>query len=620
MGKLSLYKRLGIPDAFSVALALGTLGVALAPWISGVDFGVLMVPRFPSEMISTLRWFGPILFFIAMAAFYPFGGNGVEDSQDLRSLPKIGLDEYKQAHIDRYEQLISGRNLIDVKLKNSTGDVQPARDALQQWIDRPGNNNLLLLGEPGSGKTFLLRGLASELANNSEFLPVFLTMGQLKDLEPNSADELLRLCDPPLMTGIVENKIVVFVDGVDELVKPDSPGREYLRSLRAVSRNLPKDAKIILSARTQAYQHLGTTLKTTFLFSKAQTDSTDEAINFALEGSTEAGPEKMELLDVPIEEGLSYLEHLTRMPLDSQNSAKQVLEDFPCTPVILRMLEKALPSISKGGGKVTLDKLYRAALRAWIFRELRDKKATESLWERLTTQRKSVTQLFSPPHEAGFLEAAGLVMRGRQGMLIWSHLSIAEYFEAHRLCNEICEFDATWLSRHNLIYSYNINRFLVPMLQAKLRSSTTPQSNRVILKNEYKQFILATNWRQGTGYGYHGVFTGVDGTEYSQRESGLMLESDAFPDDQGGQEPVTGLSWYDAAAFCLWSGMGLPNSTDKAELEEREGTWFWCGDWFNEREAHVAVVSVKGRVSRTSGINPDVRNSALGLVTTTSIS
>lgn len=134
----------------------------------------------------------------------------------------------------------------------------------------------------------------------------------------------------------------------------------------------------------------------------------------------------------------------------------------------------------------------------------------------------------------------------------------------------------------------------------------------------YNAFLQASGWRRASGYGRHPSYAARDGTGFISGIDDLEPELDIEPMMESLELPVCGLSWYDAIAYCLWSGESLPEAQD---LQGHPGfkpeLWYWCRDWNDERKAHVAVATPGSdtRPFRCGGVNPDFRHSRIGLVT-----
>jgi len=75
---------LRIPPEFGLILLTLSLILFLSPYFSGVDFGVIKIPKLNSKTKKRLKIIGPILFVSAVSLFVPFWPQ--PDTQDLSQL------------------------------------------------------------------------------------------------------------------------------------------------------------------------------------------------------------------------------------------------------------------------------------------------------------------------------------------------------------------------------------------------------------------------------------------------------------------------------------------------------------------------------------------------------
>src|SRR5262249_55862491 len=80
MSRISVYKRIGIPEGLAVPLTLVALILLVAPYVGELDFGIFKIPDLGDQADTVLRWFGPILTLLAIAFFLPL-------------IPKLGEQE-----------------------------------------------------------------------------------------------------------------------------------------------------------------------------------------------------------------------------------------------------------------------------------------------------------------------------------------------------------------------------------------------------------------------------------------------------------------------------------------------------------------------------------------------
>ncbi|SDW57761.1 WD40 repeat [Amycolatopsis xylanica] len=147
-------------------------------------------------------------------------------------------------------------------LGQEPGEVTAAKQILS-WLDTDGPRFVLVLGDFGTGKTFLVRVLAQVLAKHDDLVPVLVTM---RDLEKGrTLDELLgqhlarHRPDDSFHANsfrylLREGRIVLLFDGFDELAQRPTYDRvkQHFDTLRQAADG---SAKIVVTSR---HQHFAT--------------------------------------------------------------------------------------------------------------------------------------------------------------------------------------------------------------------------------------------------------------------------------------------------------------------------------------------------------------------------
>jgi len=537
---------------------------------------------------------------------------------------------YRKAHIVRYSSLMEGRRVINVEAISRLGMTTDANLELDAWTEAGSSNRIMVLGDPGSGKTILLRQLCSKLSAAGQFLPVFVNAGQLRNLAPNTREELLRFADPPVPGSDIldRNDVVVIIDGMDELVGPTSHEKiKYPDTISAIAKLIPDNCKLIVSCRSTTFESTSDIVRAALsgTSKSAQTlaDSTDEAILGILGNKNIGNLAQITLAEMTKSQAHAYLADTVGERLARSHAGEYVLEHLPRVPVILRFLQLALPQLQGSAGAIDLDELYAVALQAWMRREPAFKNENiEDVWK--TLQGISAFAGHTRLSELSCIDKlvhAGLVTSLPSGRYVWSHFSVDEFFFSIALFDQISSCNADMLARLDLIGWYNINRFLVPMCRRKMQESPRglrPAPARLVTAGEYSKFLDATGWRARSRYGMHPSYIADDGTGFVSGVSGIAPERGAKPDLARDAKPVSGLSWYDAIAYCLWAGKSMPNSKQcqlNTSCETR--LWYWCIDWYDEQKAHIAITTdtTGGVAGRQGGANPDFRHSRIGLAT-----
>jgi hypothetical protein len=534
------------------------------------------------------------------------------------------IDEYRAAHISKYYSLVRSRKPIRVMGVCQLGQLVDAKAELDSWLRAARSSRFIVLGDPGSGKTYLLRHLCSTLCEGREYVPIFINAGQLRNLRPTSREHLLSLADPPVPNaGMLDfPNVVMVIDGLDELIGPAcSEQVGYVETLAAIDQIIPKESRVILSCRSMTFEATSSTVTESLGAtngSKALVDTTDEAIRIALGRKIGRRLDHIELTELTKAQARTYLSGAVGEEAACTYAAEHVLDNLPRVPMILRCLELALPELSSSKGEIDLEQLYSIAIKAWIIRDPsfagRDIK---SIWEALCTTQSLGSVPNSDRALLSMLIHSGLVVQTPSGWHTWAHYSVGEFFLACALFEEIRKFNAATLAKLNLIGSYNINRFLVPMCRRQFLPSCTARRARPVSASQYGAFLRATGWRRTSGYGKHPSYTAQDGTGFISGINDLEPERDVQPPAELVDLPVCGLSWYDAFAYCFWSGESLPDTKHLHTYSPLlPGFWYWCMDWNDERKAHVAVAKSRqdSETLHCGGVNPDFRHSRIGLI------
>lgn len=336
-------------------------------------------------------------------------------NQAIRSAPTdktnsdvldAALIKYRTETKSRFSSLPWTHNSFKIAATRPSKERVDARAYIKDWVQAPGPRCLVLVGEFGSGKTGLLRWLASEIASEqSSHCPFFISLADVRRQVPRSVADLAALADPKLpesVSGFAIEKFVpiVLLDGLDEVVDPQDRNLSQHRPvLQGLGRIIPPDARLIITCRTLFYESVAADVAA--LQGGREVDRTEAAISAALEGGFDK-PEVLALCDVAIEEGERYLSTGTAGNVWPTARGQLDLSEFMRSPFTLRMLERALPSLLAQSGLVDLDKLYDVAIKAML---LKDKKARPTVSKRhlLNTNalRNKTNSRTVPPYRLG---------------------------------------------------------------------------------------------------------------------------------------------------------------------------------------------------------------------------
>ncbi|MGH4018197.1 MAG: NACHT domain-containing protein, partial [Pseudonocardiaceae bacterium] len=145
------------------------------------------------------------------------------------------------------------------ELGESTARPTTAAEQIMTWLKTDGPRFVLVLGDFGTGKTFLLRALAEQLAQDgSELVPVLVTMRELT--KGRTLDQLLAQhmsWEDSYHRGsfrylLRQGKIALLFDGFDELAQRTDYARvvDHFNTLRETAGGA---AKVIVTSRHQYF-------------------------------------------------------------------------------------------------------------------------------------------------------------------------------------------------------------------------------------------------------------------------------------------------------------------------------------------------------------------------------
>jgi len=486
----------------------------------------------------------------------------------------------------------------------------------------------LLVGEPGSGKTWAFRQLAATLAD--ELLQGDTLTPQPIYIPLHTLDRGTDITDiwnaVPEAQGALQKfrdgtNTVLLLDGIDEMTL-HSPAIA-VRAITAIVKSAPSNAGIAISSRPQLASEI-------------------------LQRSEELGRDLVACRILQSDTNVID-DYFRAAGLEMPANIGAVLDIRQ--PALLRMLHQEILSVWTSGS-ITIMGLYQAFVSASIqSAQKRDRRVDEVpstvLWSFLT---KLAAKMF--PHVTvnindvqiddewdskrldiiNALVAAGLLVLDSRERISFVHASFFEFFFAKLIFEEFLFWNAKHLARTDLIYSYNVNRFLVPMLlnapgrelseraqdtrQLLQQSSVSIGSSflsKPILKTQFVEFLDDTGWRRHTGFGQWVMFTDSAG-KHRASDGTILPEREHISTDKRASTidtVATSLSWYDAFQFARWVGGSLPDDIPPGPLPETASPELeWTSTWFSESDGLIIVRDSNERKSH--GVNPDVRSSKIG--------
>jgi hypothetical protein len=181
----SLLDLLGLPDVFGETLLVLSLILALAPYFSGFDFGVIKIPQFSDQWRRRLKWIGPLAIVFMVALHVPFYDANHQPLSQPES-PTEKIDTLQTQKSDSVDQKKPPANKSDSL--QSSQPKPPHQKTIADTIENTGQNMVeaeivekVISGVPKRTESFstvieqgenTLVGLVTVKARIANFIPV----------------------------------------------------------------------------------------------------------------------------------------------------------------------------------------------------------------------------------------------------------------------------------------------------------------------------------------------------------------------------------------------------------------------------------------------------------------
>ncbi|WP_405814339.1 SUMF1/EgtB/PvdO family nonheme iron enzyme [Streptomyces sp. NBC_01390] len=513
-----------------------------------------------------------------------------------------------------------------------------AREALRAWLastQRLGT----IVGGVGYGKSMLAVWLAHELAQEPNLpVPVRVSArrvlddaGQNRSTGSDTDMSLLCFADPPLPQRLKEGidsgatDAVVILDDLDEVGALTAAGFDSPRRvLRQAFASLESNIRILVCCRAVALNYPDSNHA---VERRALMEETEFAVRQVISPDALAST----LLGLDAVEQDEAEAFLRRQGVSDEWFAS-VGWPLPVelTPQLIQLLVTLGQSPRAKAHELSLDQIYEQVAFAWKRSVPLLERTERRDWSTLLAYLEQRSASFVRPVQASpeldrLAELAGFLSPDQLGRLKFTHFSWQEYFLARHLASELMCNRAALLSRLNLLFDSNINRFLVPQLirGRRYRARVISQQLRIVTVGEFKEFLADTKWRGGIGWGVHPAEERIrDRWRPSEDLAGRLSVDGGPPLDAPDDDPVTHVSWYDAERFAAWVGGRLPLGDAPVPRSRRQVVppYTWTERWADEPLAEMELQPLHQNLpAQKASRNPDFRSPQIGIAVMTTM-
>ena len=357
--------------------------------------------------------------------------------------------------------------------EEASGGSSPAFETIDAWLEEADWNQLTLLGDVGTGKSFLARMTAYRLARAFQQnplghpLPVFIDLRHadremsleglvLTHLTRNGLGETSFAA---FQYALSQGHIVLILDGFDEMASRITP-QVTSRNFNELARAVTGRAKVLLTCRTHYFR--SRTEEEEVILGSAETERAAQQLYWDLiarRGFRIAYLRPFEMRHID-----EYVRRAS--PANADDVLKQIrktynLMELSQRPMLLDMITKSIDALRTGA--VDPARLYTVFTDAWIhrdsWREVLDAKTklafvtglAKSLWDQdaVSVHYSALTDyvhaefasVIANPRELIEIDAevrtASFLTRDEAGHYGFAHKSYAEFFLAKHIAGEL---------------------------------------------------------------------------------------------------------------------------------------------------------------------------------------
>ncbi|MBE9210428.1 NACHT domain-containing protein [Nostoc sp. LEGE 06077] len=192
-----------------------------------------------------------------------------EQGFEIKVYVPLGLVERKQQQRRQLDEQRNRENVYELTQEVIVKTYEHDAFLREVITQQPSGNNkhIAVIGEPGAGKTTLLSTIAAFIQNNTQDLPICISLANLQDKDIEEyllkqwLPEAMRLAKPnivvtpeiecQLLECFAKERVWLLLDGVDEMGE-DSPVQALTKINRELTASL-RQARVVLTCRLNVW-------------------------------------------------------------------------------------------------------------------------------------------------------------------------------------------------------------------------------------------------------------------------------------------------------------------------------------------------------------------------------
>lgn len=505
-----------------------------------------------------------------------------------------------------------------------------------------------LVGAVGSGKTTTMSTLIYDISRikGRRRKQIAIPIGYSEIETGNEAFKRSKTLASALNMG--GRMAVICLDGIDDDIHKGVPESKAskIEKISQFASGLPSSSRLVISLNSEVWQAEGIKDLSNQIREKKLGTSKDSLALHRMFGDRKS----LNIISLSDLEPKLVDRHFRKLGLAKSwgRYKSEALQSLSSRPFQLRLIQEVLQSSDLKDVAKNETSLIESAINFWLYRSFENTAINPAeVFGELTLATRNLTLDLDTPN-AERLVAAGLLKKNATSGYRFFHGEIYSFFLSKQIFDEISVYDASSLSKVNLIFSSDVAKYLIERLISEKFQLDCQNLLIEAPREKYSSFVKETGWRQGIGHGSHATFktrTGGDHvdtnllTELPVPSIGagthrtLAFDRDVDSSDwdigrYGGPtistDAVTFLNWFDAMAFCQKTECQLPSKKHVALVQEfarSSGTlpqFCWSCDQFEDGEPFVTILDLRDKGEKTilsHRCHPDFRDPKIGLIT-----